>query len=57
MTQLTLNQAQSEALHETLQYVLPELSFEIADTDLKAFRDKLKAKRDCLKEVLDMLNE
>ncbi len=56
MAVLTLNDTQALALKETLERVLPDLSYEIANTDLKSFRDGLKERRDALKQVLDMLS-
>ena len=56
MTQLELNQEQRQALRETLENILTDLNVEIANTDLKSFRDKLKLKRDALNQILDKLD-
>jgi hypothetical protein len=55
MALLELNQEQCQALRETLKLVLPDLSVEIANTDLKSFRDNLKERRDHLNEVMAVL--
>ena len=56
MSELQLNPEQHQALSDTLESVLSDLSVEIANTDLKSFRDKLKRRRDALKQVLDLLH-
>lgn len=55
MTTLQLNVEQAEALQVVLDRVLSDLSVEIADTDLKDYRDDLKHRRDALREVKEML--
>jgi hypothetical protein len=55
METLELSQEQRDALRETLRLVLSDLSVEIADTDLKSFRDNLKDRRDHLNEIMAML--
>jgi hypothetical protein len=55
MAQLELSLEQSQALRETLKLVLSDLSVEIANTDLKSFRDNLKERRDHLNEIMAML--
>ena len=56
MAQLSLSQEQATALADLLDRVLGDLSVEIADTDLKSFRDNLKLQRDHLKAVREQLN-
>ncbi len=55
MSQLSLTDGQRAALAEVLDRVLSDLSVEIANTDMKSFRDDLKEKRDNLKAVRDQL--
>ena len=57
MTTLELNSYEVAALRELLDRVLGDLSVEIADTDLKAFRDDLKEKRDCLNAIKNQLSD
>lgn len=56
MLQLKLTDEQAVALHDALDHILSDLSVEIADTDRKGYRDELKAKRELLKEIADMVN-
>ena len=55
MPDMTLTDAQAQALRELLDRVLGDMSVQIADTDLKSFRDDLKEQRDHLKSVRDQL--
>ena len=55
MTTLELNDNEAAALRELLDRVLGDLSVEIADTDLKTFRDSLKEKRDHLNAIKSQL--
>jgi len=57
MAEITLTDNEKEALILLLEGSLSDLSFEIADTDRKNFRDQLKARRDLLRKVLDSLKE
>jgi hypothetical protein len=57
MAEITLTDDEKEALILLLEGSLSDLSFEIADTDRKSFRDQLKARRDLLRKVLDSLKE
>jgi len=57
MAEITLTDNEKEALILLLEGSLSDLSFEIADTDRKSFRDQLKARRDLLRKVLDSLKE
>ena len=43
------------ALADTLESYLSDLRMEIADTDLKDFRDKLKHRKALLNEILDAI--
>ncbi|MGD8417005.1 MAG: hypothetical protein PVH91_08105 [Pseudomonadales bacterium] len=51
MIHLDLTEAEADILKEYLQKLLENLSYEIADTDSKDFRDGLKARRDVLAKV------
>lgn len=57
MVHLDLDEKEKEVLAAVLERSLADLSYEIADTDRKAFRDELKAKRDVLGKVLDALRK
>lgn len=56
MPELQLSDAETTALRDLLARALGDLSVEIADTDLKSFRDDLKEKRDHLKAIHDRLS-
>lgn len=56
MTHLELSDLEAEALQQALQKMLKDLSYEIADTDSKDFRDGLKAKRDVLARIEQTLS-
>jgi len=49
--QLELDSNEAETLVRALESYLSDLSMEIADTDLKDYRDGLKAKRDTLRGI------
>lgn len=51
MIHLDLNDEEATILSDTLQSYLSNLSYEIADTDLQEFRDKLKEKRTVLEKI------
>ena len=53
MPTLDLSPEQAEALADALESYLSDLRMEIADTDLKDFRDKLKHRKALLNEVLE----
>jgi len=55
MPTLDLSPEQAEALADTLESYLSDLRMEIADTDLKDFRDKLKHRKALLNEILDAI--
>jgi len=55
MTQLELNEEQTAVLRDTLDVVLSNMSYEIAKTDRKAFKDELKNKRDLLRKIANEL--
>jgi hypothetical protein len=57
MAQLTLNNDETEMLKEVLVSYLSDLRMEIADTDLKDFREGLKAKEVFLKDLINRLIE
>ena len=51
MPDISLNDEQASALGELLDRVLGDMSVEIADTDLKSFRDDLKGRREQLQAI------
>jgi len=57
MIHLDLNDEEKAILGEILQSYLSNLSYEIADTDLQEFRDKLKAKRVVLEKIHKSLEQ
>lgn len=57
MTHLELNQQDVEVLEDVLESYLSDLRMEIADTDLKDFREGLKTKKEVLVKILDELKE
>ena len=57
MAQLTLNNDETEMLKEVLVNYLSDLRMEIADTDLKKFREGLKAKEVFIKDLINRLVE
>ena len=56
-TQLTLSSEEREALLETLQSVLSDLRYEIADTDSHDFKEGLKSKKHLLENVVENLQK
>lgn len=57
MIKLELNEQEIQILDETLKSYLSNLSYEIANTDLKNFRDKLKSKRTVLEKIKNALEQ
>jgi len=55
MPQLDLDSNEAAVLKDTLESALSELGYEIADTDAKDYRDKLKEKQALLKGVVKKL--
>ncbi|MFQ5428570.1 MAG: hypothetical protein ACE5EZ_06270 [Thermodesulfobacteriota bacterium] len=55
MAELILNNDEAEMLKEVLESYLSDLRMEIVDTDLKNFRDDLKAKEVFLKDMISRL--
>ncbi len=55
MPQLELDANEASLLKETLDSTVSELGYEIADTDSKDYRDKLKAKQAQLKAIAEKL--
>jgi hypothetical protein len=51
MPEITLTQEQVTLLDELLDITLRDLSYEIADTSLREFKDELKGKRELLEDV------
>lgn len=57
MIHLELDDQEIQILDDTLKSYLSDLSYEIADTDLKDFRDKLKSKRAVLEKIKKALEQ
>ena len=57
MMNLELDNQEMKILNETLQSYLSDLSYEIADTDLKDYREQLKAKRAVLEKIKNALEQ
>jgi hypothetical protein len=55
MPTIELTAAEVSLLKEILETDLSELRMEIADTDLKSFRDKLKGKEEVIKQLIERL--
>jgi LPS O-antigen subunit length determinant protein (WzzB/FepE family) len=55
MVTLELSAEDAEMLQHVLENYVSDLRMEIADTDLKDFRDKLKAREAFLKGVIERL--
>ena len=55
MVDLRLTQSEAETLHKILETYLSDLRVEIADTDLKNFRETLKTEETFIKEFLQRL--
>lgn len=55
MKRVELDEQQAEMLGEVLESYLSDLSMEIADTDSKDYRDRLKARQTFLKWVIERL--
>ena len=53
--QLELTDVEAEYLRTTLTRVFSELRFEVARTDTRVFRDRLKADEELLRAVLSRL--
>ncbi len=51
MIRIELTDEEGGVLQELLEYALSELRMEIADTDRKEFREKLKARKQLLMAV------
>lgn len=57
MIQLDLSDSEKQLLIETLESYLSDLRYEIADTDLQEFREKLKQKKAALEKVVAALKQ
>ena len=57
MAQIEIDSDEIEMLEDILQSYLSDLRMEIADTDLKDFRDNLKHKEDFIKAFLKRMAE
>ena len=57
MINLELNDQESLILTETLQSFLSDLSYEISNTDLKNYREQLKARRVVLEKIKNALEQ
>jgi hypothetical protein len=56
MIHLELTDTEAAVLRETIQSVLKDLSYEIADTDSQDFREGLKSRRNVLVKVEQALS-
>jgi len=56
MIQIELTPTEAEVLKMVLESYLSDLRMEIADTDSKDFRDKLKARKMVLRKVVALIN-
>lgn len=56
MIDLSLEVQEAEVLNEVLQSYLSNLSYEIANTDLKDYREQLKDKRAVLEKIKSALD-
>jgi hypothetical protein len=54
---LELTKEERELLRELLSFALSELRMEIADTDSSSYREKLKERKETLKNLLEKLNK
>ncbi len=52
MIHLEISEHERQVLCDVLKTQLSDLSYEIANTDNKGFRDQLKARRDALQNIL-----
>lgn len=57
MISLELESQEIQILDETLQFYLSDLSYEISNTDMKDYRDKLKSKRAVLEKIKKALEQ
>ena len=57
MTHLKLDEEEKEVLIEVLESTLSDLRYEIADTDLHDFKERLKTKKAVLMKLLDTVKE
>ena len=57
MISLELESQEIQILDETLKAYLSDLSYEISNTDLKDYRDKLKSKRAVLEKIKKALEQ
>jgi len=55
MIRLQLNHAEVDTLRDVLAEAVSDLGMEIADTDLKDFRDRLKRKKALLMSLIERL--
>ena len=55
MTTLNLDEQESSVLKETLERILADLSYEIANTDAHDYKEQLKTRRSILQKVHDTL--
>jgi len=54
---LELTKEERELLRELLSFALSELRMEIADTDSSSYREKLKERKETLKNLLEKLDK
>ena len=51
-TKITLSESEKEILSEVLESYLSDMGMEITDTDSMDYREKLKAKRNVIRKIL-----
>jgi len=56
MVRIELQPTEAEVLKMVLESYLSDLRMEIADTDSKDFRDRLKARKMILRKVVALIN-
>jgi len=57
MVKLEMTEQQAQTLRDVLDSFLSDLRLEIADTERKAWRDKMKEQEDFIKDLLVQLSK
>jgi len=55
MIKIELTESQGQRLNEVLDRVLSDLRMEIADTDSPFYKDKLRERKEEIKEIMTLL--
>ena len=55
MIKIELTESQGQLLNEVLDRVLSDLRMEIADTDSPFYKDKLRERKEEIKEIMTLL--